>query len=136
MAEERGSTAGHWALRVGLLGAIGVGAVVSGLVMSRRGRHLLREAWQLRRRSRLEDRVLDAFWGDPVLSKRELEVDERPEGTVTLSGVVYNDQEHHSALALAQGVNGVDGIVDELTVQQPRTRASPLRARRQGGTRR
>jgi osmotically-inducible protein OsmY len=122
MEDKPRRTAGEIALKIGVVGAIGVGAVISGMFVSRRGRHLLREAWQGRRRSRIEDRVLDALWGDPVLGRRELEVQENPEGTITLSGVVHSEQERRVATAMAKQVKGVDNVVDELRIERGRTR--------------
>jgi hypothetical protein len=120
---------GEIALKIGVVGAIGVGAVLSGLFISRRGRHLLREAWQGRRRSRLEDRVLDTLWGDPVLGRRDIEVKESPEGTVVLSGMVRSERERRVALALAADVTGVENVADQLSVE-PRTRSTAMRRRR------
>ena len=48
------------ALKIGIAGALGLGAIVSGLLISRRGRRLVREAWQGRRRTRLGDEPTDA----------------------------------------------------------------------------
>jgi len=118
------------ALKIGVVSAIGVGAIVSGLFISRRGRHLLREAWQGRRRSRLEDRVLDRLWGDPVLGRRPLEVQEGPEGTVIVSGVVRSDQERRVAMAMAQQVKGVESVVDQLVVELPIEQSNVFRMRR------
>lgn len=130
MEDERRPRAGELALKIGVVGVIGVGAVLSGLVISRRGRHLLREAWQGRRRSRIEDRVLDAVWGDPVLGRREIEVQEHPEGTVVVSGVVRTDKERRVAIAIAEQVKGVEHVIDELTVRTPQRRSGLRRRRR------
>lgn len=116
MVRDRGP--GELALRIGVAGVIGVGAVVSGLFISRRGRHLLREVWQGRRRSRLEDRVLDRLWGDQLLGRRRFEVEENPEGTVIISGVVPNRRERRLAIAIADGVRGVENVVDHITVRR------------------
>jgi hypothetical protein len=121
---------GELALKIGVVGAIGVGAVLSGLFISRRGRHLLREAWQGRRRSRLEDRVLDTLWGDPVLGRREIEVEERPSGTVILTGEVRSGRERRLAVALAREIKGVNQVTDEIVVRRPARRANAFRSRR------
>ena len=136
MEDERRRRAGELALKVGVVGAIGVGAVLSGLFISRRGRNLLREAWQGRRRSRIEDRVLDRLWGDPLLGRRTLEVAEGPEGTVTLSGVVRSEKERRLALAVARDVKGVDEALDALTVRLPLRRSAPPFRRRRRRVRR
>jgi hypothetical protein len=129
MEEVRTRKPGELALKIGVVGAIGIGAVISGLFISRRGRHLLREAWQGRRRSRVEDRVLDAIWGDPVLGRRPIEVQEEPQGTVIVSGVVRSENERRVALAMAHHVKGVESVIDQLNVEAgPRQNASNRRA--------
>jgi len=107
---------GSLALKIGIAGAIGFGALATGLLASRRGRHLVREAWQGRQRTRLEDRVLDLIWGDPVLGRRALDVDEIGDGVVAVYGKVRNDQERRVALALARQVKGVQEVEDHLMV--------------------
>lgn len=129
MAEDDRKKPGEIAIKIGVVGAIGVGAVLSGLFISRRGRNLLREAWQGRRRSRIEDRVLDTLWGDPVLGRRHIDAKEAPEGTVILTGTVRSERERRVALALARDVQGVHDVVDQLDVQ-PRTRTSRVGRRR------
>jgi hypothetical protein len=128
MEEVRTRKPGELALKIGVVGAIGIGAVISGLFISRRGRHLLREAWQGRRRSRVEDRVLDSIWGDPVLGRRAIEVQEQPPGTVIVSGVVRSENERRIAVAMAHQVKGVEAVVDQLTVKAPQHDASNRRA--------
>lgn len=118
--EKDGSTPGL-ALRMGIAGALGIGAVVSGLVVSRKGRRLVREAWQGRRRTRLEDRVLDVFWGDPVLGRREIDVTEIAPGSIRLSGDVAVGVERRRALRIAAGVRDVQQVEDQLAVD-PRLR--------------
>jgi len=104
------------ALRIGIAGALGIGAVVSGLVVSRRGRRLVREAWQGRRRTRLEDRVLDVFWGDPVLGRRDLEVTELEPGVIAVSGGVAAAVEGRRAVRLAGEVRDVRDVEDRIEV--------------------
>jgi hypothetical protein len=114
-------------MKVGIASAIGFGAIATGLFVSRRGRHLVKEVWQGRERTRLEDRVLDLLWGDPVLGRRELDVDEMEDGRVALFGVVRSDQERRVALALAAGVKGVTAVDDHLTVTPREGRHRPRR---------
>ena len=113
------------ALKIGIASAIGLGAVVSGLLVSRRGRRLVREAWEGRRRTRLEDRVLDTLWGDPIVGRRNFDVSEIGDGAVVLSGVVRSRRERIRALRLARQVKDVRQVKCELVVERlprsPRT---------------
>jgi hypothetical protein len=113
---QTGNTIGSLALKVGIASAIGFGAIATGLFVSRRGRHLVKEAWQGRERTRLEDRVLDLLWGDPVLGRREIDVDEVDTGVVAIFGVVRTDQERRVALAIAREVKGITAVQDHLKV--------------------
>jgi hypothetical protein len=103
-------------MKVGIASAIGFGAIATGLFISRRGRHLVKEAWQGRERTRLEDRVLDLLWGDPVLGRREIDVDEMDNGMISIFGEVRTDQERRVAVAMAAGVKGVTDVRDDLHV--------------------
>ena len=57
MVQETSSGFGRTVTRVGIAGAIALGAVASGLLLSRSGRRLLGEVWQGRQRTTIEDRV-------------------------------------------------------------------------------
>ena len=107
---------GSLALKIGIASAIGFGAIATGLFVSRRGRHLVKEAFQGRERTRLEDRVLDTLWGDPVIGRRDIDVDELDAGVVALFGDVRSDQERRVALALARQVKGIEEVQDHLQV--------------------
>jgi hypothetical protein len=113
---QTGKGLGSIALKVGIAGAIGFGAVATGLFISRRGRHLVKEAWQGRERTRLEDRVLDLLWGDPVLGRRDIDVDELDSGMIAIFGDVRTEQERRVALKLARDVKGVLEVQDHLKV--------------------
>ena len=113
---ETGNRIGSIALKVGIASAIGFGAIATGLFVSRRGRHLVKEAWQGRERTRLEDRVLDSLWGDPVIGRRDIDVDELDNGVVAIFGDVRTEQERRVALALAQQVKGITEVQDHLQV--------------------
>lgn len=115
------------ALKIGIAGAIGLGAIVSGLLISRSGRRLVKEAWQGRRRTRLEDRVLDALWGDDRIGRRDFDVQEIGEGVIALSGVVRARRERVRALRIARAVKDVSAVEDRLLVEP---RPSPRRRRR------
>jgi hypothetical protein len=113
---ESGNKFGSIALKVGIAGAIGFGAIATGLFVSRRGRHLVKEAWQGRERTRLEDRVLDLLWGDPVLGRRDIDVDEIDNGVIAIFGAVRTDQERRVAIAIARDVKGIVAVEDHLEV--------------------
>ena len=104
------------ALKIGIAGFIGFGAVATGMFVTRKGRHLVREAWEGRERTRIEDRVLDALWSDPRLARRRIDVDEGEPGQVKLSGVVRTDHERNEAVEIASGVKGVTMVLDALLV--------------------
>jgi hypothetical protein len=125
---KSGGGLGSLALKIGIASAVGFGALATGLLASRRGRHLVKEVWQGRQRTPIEDRVLDRMWGDPVLGRRDLDVDEVADGTVALYGKVRSEQERRVALALAQQVNGVREVEDHLMVA-PRDRERRARER-------
>ena len=103
------------ALKIGIAGFIGFGALATGLFVTRKGRHLVREAWEGRERTRIEDRVLDALWDDDRLARRRIDVDEN-DGEVVLIGTVRSEEERVSALRIASAVNGVRDVVDQLDV--------------------
>jgi hypothetical protein len=119
------------ALKIGIAGALGLGAIVSGLLISRRGRRLVREAWQGRRRTRLEDRVLDALWGDEIVGRRNFDVQETGEGVVALSGVVRSRRERIRALRIARQVKDVQLVKNQLVIERlPHSRGNLRRLRR------
>ena len=106
------------ALKIGIAGLIGIGAVVSGLLVSRGGRRLVREAWQGRRRTRLEDRMLNVLWSDSVVGRRDFDVEEVEPGIIELSGIVHGPRERARALRLAHSVKDIEGIRDRLITER------------------
>jgi hypothetical protein len=104
------------ALKIGIAGFIGFGAVATGMFVTRKGRHLVREAWEGRERTRIEDRVLDAIWSDPRLARRRIDVDETETGQIELVGVVRSEDERDQAVHIASGVKGVTLVLDGLAV--------------------
>lgn len=103
------------ALKIGIAGFIGFGALATGLFVTRKGRHLVREAWEGRERTRIEDRVLDALWDDDRLARRRIDVDEH-DGEVELIGTVRTEEERTRAVHIASTVNGVQVVVDRLEI--------------------
>lgn len=64
----------------------------------------------------LEERVLEAFRNDPVLSERAVDIGAVGDGIIELSGWVNSADETDHAVTLARGVPGVDTVVNRLTV--------------------
>jgi hypothetical protein len=104
------------ALKVGIAGAVALGAIASGFIVSRQGRRVIREAWQGKRRTRLEDRVLEAIWEDEDLGRRKLDVEEIAPGVVAVTGQVRSRRERHAVLDLVEDVEGVDDVEDRLVI--------------------
>jgi hypothetical protein len=105
------------ALKIGIAGFIGFGAIATGLFVTRKGRHLVREAWQGRERTRLEDRVLDALWDHPRIARRRIDVDEVQDGHIELIGTVRSEVERDEAVRIVVGVKGVQVVMDALMVE-------------------
>ena len=101
-------------VRLAIAGAVGLGALASGFLLSRGGRRVVGDAFRGKRRSPLTDRVLEALWRDPALGRRDLEVDEVGEGTMVLTGTVASDRERRIARELALAVHGVHDVEDRL----------------------
>jgi hypothetical protein len=125
------------ALKIGIAGFIGFGALATGMFVTRKGRHLVREAWQGRERTRIEDRVLDLWWDDPRIARRKLDVREVDPGHIELTGTVRSPGERRRVVQLAKTIKGVNVIDDNLEVvprEPSRSRASAvfddMRARR------
>jgi hypothetical protein len=112
------------ALRIGIAGFVGFGAVATGLFATRKGRHLVREAWEGRQRTRIEDRVLDALWSDRRLARRRIDVSEGVGGQVKLAGTVRSNAERVHAVDIAAEVKGVSMVLDALDVV-PREKKRP-----------
>lgn len=65
----------------------------------------------------LEERVLETFRNDPVLSERAVDIGALSEGIIELTGWVHSHDEVQHALTLTRGVPGVDTVVNRLTVR-------------------
>ena len=103
-------------VRLAIAGAVGLGALASGFLLSRSGRRLVGDAFRGKRRSPLTDRVLESLWSDPALGRRHFDVEEMGEGTVVLTGAVASDRERRIARELALGVQGVNDVDDRLVL--------------------
>lgn len=65
----------------------------------------------------LEERVLEAFRNDPILSERAIDIGAIDDGIVELTGWVNADDESQQAVVVARGVPGVETVVNRLAVR-------------------
>ena len=64
----------------------------------------------------LEDRVLEAFRNDPILSERAIDIGSISDGVIELAGWVENEDESRHAVTIARGVPGVDTVVNRIAL--------------------
>jgi hypothetical protein len=64
----------------------------------------------------LEERVLEAFRNDPILSERAIDIGGIGEETIELAGWVNNEDEAEHAVVIARGVPGVETVVNRIAV--------------------
>lgn len=64
----------------------------------------------------LEERVLEAFRNDPVLSERGVDIGAIGEGTIELTGTVETEEESDLATTIARGVPGVETVVNRVVI--------------------
>jgi len=64
----------------------------------------------------LEERVLEAFRNDPILSERAIDIGGIGEETIELAGWVNTEEEADHAVVLARGVPGVGTVVNRIAV--------------------
>jgi hypothetical protein len=65
----------------------------------------------------LEDRVLDAFLADSILSERGIDVGAISAGIIELSGSVRTEEEADHAVHVANRIPGVDTVVNQLDLE-------------------
>ncbi len=65
----------------------------------------------------LEERVLEAFRNDPILSERAIDIGALDEGIVELTGWVNSSDEAEQAVVITRGVPGVDTVVNRLAIR-------------------
>jgi hypothetical protein len=70
--------------------------------------------------SPIDERVLEAFSNDPVLSARGVEIEADDEGRVILHGRVHTPREVQHAVTIARGVPGVASVRQRLDVRDRR----------------
>ena len=66
--------------------------------------------------SELEERVLEAFRNDPILSERAIDIGGIGEETIELAGWVTTEDEAEHAVTIARGVPGVATVVNRIAV--------------------
>jgi hypothetical protein len=65
----------------------------------------------------LEERVLEAFRNDPILSERAVDIGAVEDEIIELTGWVNSEDEAHQAVVIARGVPGVETVVNRLTIR-------------------
>jgi BON domain len=65
----------------------------------------------------LEERVLEAFNNDPILSERAVDIGAVGPGTIELTGWVYTRGEIDHATTIARGVPDVRTVVNQITLR-------------------
>lgn len=152
--EPRGSGWGETALPIfiGALGGLAIGVFVSGRsrAVSVRVREQARErARNVTRRftpgrtrrspaeagefSDLEDRVLDLFRADELLSERGIDVGAIGTGIIELSGSVRTPEEAHQAVEVARRAEGVNTVVNRMAIDSEARHADDVRRRFEQG---
>ena len=72
----------------------------------------------------LEDRVLEAFRNDPILSERAVDIGAVGESSIELAGWVNTEEESHHAVTIARGVPGVSTVVNLITIGEEEERVA------------
>jgi hypothetical protein len=72
----------------------------------------------------LEERVLEAFRNDPVLSERAVDIGAIGDGIIELTGWVHEPDEATHAVTITRGVPGVETVVNRLDVRLARSEES------------
>lgn len=81
----------------------------------------------------LEERVLEAFLNDPIMSERAVDIGAVGEAIIELTGWVYTDDESDHAVTLARGVPGVETVVNRLDVRAEEDEIEENRRRFESG---
>jgi hypothetical protein len=79
----------------------------------------------------LEERVLEAFRNDPILSERAVDIGSVGEGTIELAGWVESEEEALHAVTIARGVPDVTTVVNRISIgdEERRVRDAARRVR-------
>jgi hypothetical protein len=70
----------------------------------------------------LEERVLEAYRNDPILSERAIDIGALDDGIIELTGWVHEAEEADHAVTVARGTPGVTTVVNRLTVRDDEDR--------------
>lgn len=81
----------------------------------------------------LEERVLEAFRNDPILSERAVDIGAVGEDVIELTGWVHTDDEADHAVTVARGTPGVGTVVNRLLVGEEEQRLATNARRREEG---
>ena len=81
----------------------------------------------------LEERVLEAFRNDPVLSERAVDIGAVGSGVIELSGWVHSEEESHHAVTVTRGVPGIETVVNRLEVRDEEIRLAESARRYESG---
>src|SRR5689334_16954485 len=79
----------------------------------------------------LEERVLEAFRNDPILSERAIDIGSIGDGIIELAGWVESDEEAEHAVTIARGGPAVDTVVNRMSIgdEERRIREASRRVR-------
>lgn len=102
---------------------------VAGRLRPQRMRRQLPEQREL---MELEDRVLQVFYDDEVLSERGIDVGAISQGIIELSGSVWTEEEADRAVRVANGIFGVRTVVNRMEIEDDRHRHSDRRSEEEG----
>ena len=81
----------------------------------------------------LEERVLEAFRNDPVLSERAIDIGAIGRGIIELTGWVHEEDETQHAVTVTRGVPGVDTVVNRLVIRDEEERMDDSGRRYESG---
>jgi hypothetical protein len=79
--------------------------------------------------SELEERVLEAFRNDPIMSERAVDIGGIGEDSIELAGWVNTEEEAEHAVVLARGVPGVGTVVNRIAIGEEEERLRDHAAR-------
>jgi hypothetical protein len=81
----------------------------------------------------LEERVLEAFRNDPILSERAIDIGSISEAAIELAGWVEDEDEAQHAVTVARGVPGVDTVVNRIAIGDEERRFESAARRHRDG---
>jgi len=81
----------------------------------------------------LEERVLETYHNDPILSERAIDIGAIDDGIIELTGWVYSADESEHAVTVARGTPGVETVVNRLTVRSQEEQMDDASARYDAG---